>query len=90
MSNWFKKAPNKVINIYPSPSEDVVAYRIRACKNNKSITYDDEFYETTIDKLSIPISKIPFVKRGNHNFYVSAVDRVGNESDFFIALGIKL
>lgn len=76
------KIVTKIMKIAPSPSADVVGYRVRVAPTNTPVTYETAFYETA--ELDVDVSKIPALKDadGKFDFFVSAFDRVGNESDF--------
>jgi hypothetical protein len=78
------KIVTKTMVISPSPSNDVEKYRIRVVPKDNVVTYETVYYETSKDNLSVDVSKIPALTNANglYDFFVSAVDTVGNESDF--------
>lgn len=71
----------KVLNIQPSTSPDVTAYRIRVVPAGEPVNYDTPNFQTV--NQAVDVSTIPALSDANglYDFYVSAVDQAGNESD---------
>lgn len=84
------RVAERVMTIGASPSNDVVAYRVRVVPTGNTVTYGTEYFETA--DLEVNVASIPALagEDGDFDFYVSAVDRVGNESDFTVATGIAI
>lgn len=82
------KIASQSMTIGKSDSPDVVGYRVRVVGANVPVSYDTAYHETQSEV--VDISTIPALKDadGTFDFYVSAFDEVGNESDFVSASGV--
>ena len=73
------------ITAQPSPSPDVVAYRLRVVPQGQPVDYDTEYVESS-DGVFLS-GDVPALRMadGTFDFYLTAVDDAGNESDFTVA-----
>jgi len=84
------KIQPKILNIGESADTDVVGYRIRVAKADVNVDYDTAYTEVTAT--AVDVSTLPGLADVDDifDFYISAVDDQGNESDFAIALGVPV
>lgn len=68
---------NKTLSFLPSRSKDVVEHRIRIVPHGEGFSYSTA-YASIVAKLEFPL---PQMEVGS-TLYVTAVDNVGNESDY--------
>lgn len=67
----------------PSTSSDVVTYYVYADINGDGLTYEDPHADVgLVSSVQLPIQGLPAAPEGSITYGVTAVDEVGNESDF--------
>lgn len=83
------KIKNYELSFPPSPSKDVVKYKLYIETAPTEITYESPSYDLK-KKTSVKLNRILGVVDGVFNIGVVAVDDVGNESDFSLLYNVHL
>jgi hypothetical protein len=81
------KIASKVLrNVSPSPSDDVVEYRLRIISTGDTVDdiYNEPPYYSGPEYTDLDLAALDGVNalQGEYNIFQSAVDTAGNESDF--------
>lgn len=83
------KVKEVTLSFPPSPSEDVVGYKLFIEEAPNGVTHDSPFYDignnTSVD-LNALLSEID----GVYNIGIASVDDAGNESDFSLVNDVPL